>query len=441
MRKAIAFVLVFAFGFAVAAFWRHSSPARAERLDLSQFPGLLGDRIQACHDALPFTGGVCDGSELRGLPWGPTPVTISKTGVAVKLGPGLYPIASGVNPALTVSPRGIFFTLECERRARLQVNAGTASVFSIGGNQSRWRNCELETLAGSNRSGKAWFALEGGQGGMDGIRFTGAPGVNNGQGINCVSENCDGWFFNNIEIAGGVTWEYILKMGAAMGTTAASHHFNNWFGYGNVYTEAALVFESCTDTVLLSQIEVGGKNSKMMAIRDTLGCGKEPRWIHCFDCRTEAANSGVALDIDAGQDIRFIGCYIASSARAADISGGREIEFANCVFKGINRQAFLFSSSKPRGVSIHDNDFVNCGVEADNKYDCIGFAAHQTDFRVESNYFRNDSPNHPRYWVTIGAGASDRYHIRGNTWGSSAGTGNINDLGTGTKKVVAQNIP
>lgn len=255
------------------------------------------------------------------------------------------------------------------------------------------------------------------------------------------------WTFENISIASsGGNWNYLFRTYSASGTTT-SFVIRNVSGdlSGGIQNGPLMVFDSRTDTVTLSDINVVGAGSQPI-VRcqdiDKAGVGQWPRWVHLTNSFMEARNSTV-IDVRNGRDFSYENGYLSGANTGVAIGPGAfDTKIIGNTFPNLTRQAITIAAGS-KATTIKGNTFDSDGMSGNAVYPIIDVAANASNFSIEGNqaYSFYASTNWPSYGVRIAAGTSTRFSITNNNF-QQIKLGSVrNGSGTGSVYVVSGNMP
>src|SRR5215510_1686918 len=209
------------------------------------------------------------------------------------------------------------FTMRGENGDCVNVNiAGTGDVFQIQGQLTRFENLQFTVTASSREPDSAIFnvnSITGAQPTFRGLRFVGAAIPDNGSIFFSKTPSAGDWFIQDIRVPGTLTWTSIVKL-VSSSTTIASIQIDD-IKSSATWSDAAFAFDGAIDTVHLNGLDLVnglGNGKPILHLRNTVGSGIAPRWIHCVNCTIESRN-GTAIRLDASRDFRYLDGLIASA--------------------------------------------------------------------------------------------------------------------------------
>jgi len=244
-----------------------------------------------------------------------------------------------------------------------------------------------------------------------------------------IGDNNRGWFIND-----SISMEF-------------KNCINQW---GTQFpSEAGFIVESNCDSIDFYNCQsIGGTSGDSLGfdIRHTFG-GTPPRWIKLFGCKaegglsTDIANADIGYLVQDGTSIDFIGCYVTSSRDGLRITGGRGVRVIGGEYFQNGRHGINISGGSGHrviGADIHNNS-----QETATTYDGITISGAVTDFQLLGNNIGTatnyGSISTHRHDILVTQNASDEYVITGNIL-KDGDTAELLDLGTGTNKIVKDNI-
>jgi hypothetical protein len=166
------------------------------------------------------------------------------------------------------------------------------------------------------------------------------------------------------------------------------------------------------------------------------------RWVKCTHCVFEAGTSKIAIQANAYKDVHFENSYIATSQIGINLSAagssGNGFYFQNGVIVNNQQNAILLQGGQY--TYILDNRIGDSGIQTNNTYNAVAVSGGITDFSISGNDFHDlfTESNHPFNDILVGAGASDRYTIQRNNWGTTGAVA-LAENGTGVNKTIGPN--
>ncbi len=259
---------------------------------------------------------------------------------------------------------------------------------------------------------------------------------------------------NNVVIRGEsfISGTRGLHVGVLVGNNSVSTRLQNIYVNTPGSALAGVLVESGTDTLMMTGIEVsvaatGGVDYGIM-IRNT-GAHFDPRWIRISDSVLEPADAtGVGLEIAHGRDIEVRGLYEKGGAIGVHITGRAElVRLIGGVVQLCQTYGVLIETQRQDidvdGMHISDNSQAGA-----NRFSGLLVAAGARHFRLRNirsgDFLWRGDPavsrgSFQRFGIEIQDGASDSYMITGCDLALN-NSGGLHDGGTGTSKVVANNL-
>jgi hypothetical protein len=258
-----------------------------------------------------------------------------------------------------------------------------------------------------------------------------------------------GWFIDKVStFSAGGNWNYLIKTYVASGTTAGLYISNYTADIRSAnQTDAAFIFDSRTDTVKMTNIDIlTSTTTPQPAIKtqDTDSVGGFPRWIFCTHCSVESPGA-YGLYIDKGVDFRFENSYVASSDNGAWIGAtARSVKIIGSHFVNIAHDAIVTDTAS-KYWNIQANTFGQIGTTANNTYDVLKVGANSANFTFQGNTLNNVSYGiTAKYGVEIPNGTSGSFVVSNNDLSgigtSVIQTGTLGDDFTITNNHGASNI-
>lgn len=150
------------------------------------------------------------------------------------------------------------------------------------------------------------------------------------------------------------------------------------------------------------------------------------------------------VDLVATYRARFATCWFSTiNSGASGIvlgAGAEQVDFEACHILNTGQYG-LIASSGASNFRFCNGKIYNCSLQTANTYDAINIAAGVSNFEICGNRIFNSAEytGTQRYGIVVNSGASDNYMIANNSLRGNA-TAGLSDAGTGTNKVVANNL-
>lgn len=364
-------------------------------------------------------------------------------GAVVAYPPGVYKLTAAITLA---SANGIVSAGYGRGPATLLVNFASGDLFALPASSEFWEFRSLQFFAGVTRTSGAFINTNGANDVIiDRFAMSGAfTGINvSGASIKVTVTN------GTIDSTVAATGVGILVANGAAGDT---------------YLGPRLIFSNSAGARPLADIRIQQTG-------------------HCQIDGVNATSgvSGLLIDPSTSQDVSYVFCsnslfdscgtngLLVNPANVAS-ARVRSLKFVNAWFSGSSSAAGAFLSSQGASAVVDDVEFVECrflnngthglqhafgtnvrvngGTVAGNSAassgvsDGINIAAAISDWSVTScklGTAGTATSTSQRYGLAVTAGASNRYSITSNDFTGNV-TGGFLDSGTGTNKVVADNV-
>lgn len=401
-------------------------------------PDLGATIAQACAAAGP------NGQVKVNVPGGTlssAPFAACQASTVIQFGPGVFTF-TGAAAANTISVNGIKVLGAGKGATIFQLGSANSTFFTANANYFELAGMHVRPAPGVVRNAGNLLVAHGALGMVHDVLL-----VDLFNGFLLEGPNTGGWTFDSISIftAGG-TWNYLFKTYSATATTS-SFTIRNVGGdlHGGVQAGPLFVFDSRTDTVNLSDINIvgaGGQPVVRCQDTDNAGRGQWPRWIHFTNSFFEAPGATV-IDIRNGRDFSYQNGYVSGANVGIAVGPGAfDTKIIGNVFPNLTRQAITIAAGSVATI-VQGNTFDGTGTSANGVYPIIDVAPSATDFTISSNQSRSFYPstNWPSYGVRIAAGRSTRFFVNDNNFQQTKLGSVRNGAGAGGVYNVATNIP
>jgi hypothetical protein len=360
------------------------------------------------------------------------------TGTYILLPANTYKITA----PLTVTTTGI--GIKGNGFGSVMAISGVTDMLQVNAQLFRLEDVEIQVLTVPARTGAAIVNIQssGGQGYVNNIRVTGNNSSTNNGFIFKQEASIGAWTFNNVRVSGGATWTSVLRVSSTSLGTCASNVVHNLSGISVPMTVAAIDIDGAIDTFIMDNGGLTITGAPYMLVRNAVGAGVGPRWIHCLNCFAETGGptSGFAgLQLDSVRDFRWQG-YLASSTTGVAIgANATSVDISHTVFINHGQSAVTIANGAT-DVLLHANSFLDSGVQTNNTYDTISFAANASNWKLIGNTFNDTtSANKPRYHVAL-SGTTDQYIMKDNRAMTAAATGEVNNGASGSNREILANL-
>ena len=178
-----------------------------------------------------------------------------------------------------------------------------------------------------------------------------------------------------------------------------------------------------------------GASTGMISVNVSAGV-----WMKFTDCSFESGTTADCFVVNAGVGIDITACHLLGR-RGLLINAGTCVRMIGGEVVGCDQHGILIAGGTHHeisGVSISDVSRLTTAT-----YDGINVSGGVTDFTLVDNHFGKmmlSGANSMLFAIDIVGGAGNRYVIRGNRVATTGVALPMNDGGTGTDKVVKDNV-
>lgn len=233
-------------------------------------------------------------------------------------------------------------------------------------------------------------------------------------------------------------WHSMFHLG---GTTTSTIISNIRGGSAATVSNAFLyITGALVDTAMFRNWDIVAQSPSTGMICARIDTGS---WLYFTDCSLEAGTTQDCVVFGGGSTahgVSLTACHIQGQD-GLEINNGTSVRMVGGEVLACHRHGIKIHGGTHHeiiGVTISD-----CSQETTNTYDGINVAAGVTDFTITGCHVGKmliGAANVMASAIIVSAGASDRYAITGNRVATTGATAFVVDGGTGTDKIVKDNI-
>jgi hypothetical protein len=333
----------------------------------------------------------------------------------VQFGPGLFTF-TGPAASNTIAVNGLKILGAGKGATIFELDSPTSDLFTVEGEYFELGKVHIRPKRGVVRTGGHIIVAHNSLGDVHDVLL-----VDPWNGFLLEGPRSGPWSFDNVSIyTSGGNWNYLFKTFSSSGTSTSftMHNISGDLAHGHQFGPL-MVFDSRTDTVALSDINiVGAGGQPIVRCQDSgaAGKGEWPRWIHFTNSFFEAQNS-TAIEIDSARDFSFQNGYVSGANVGIAVGpGAYDTKIIGNVFPDLARQAITVAAGSKATV-IQGNTFDSDGHSPGN-FALIDVAADTSDFTITGNEAFSFYPTaqYPAYGARIAPGKSTRFAVTNNNF-------------------------
>ena len=359
----------------------------------------------------------------------------------IEFGPGIF-VFTAAATANTISVNGIKVRGAGEGATVFELDSSSSDFFTVTGKYFELGGMHIRPRAGVVRTGGNIVVAHNALGLVHDVLL-----VDPFNGFLLEGPTTGVWSFHDVHVfTSGGNWNYLFKTYSASGTVTSFTIRNVGGSLANgVQLGPLMVFDSRTDTVALSDINItgaGGQPIVRCQDTDNAGKGQWPRWVHFTNSFMEAPNATV-IDIRNGRDFSYQNSYVSGANVGIAVGPGAfDTKIIGNAFPNLSQQAIKIAAGS-RATVIQGNSFDSDGRSGNGAFAIVDVAANASNFTIQGNHSYSLYPNTnwPSYGVKIAPGKSTQFFVINNNFQQTK-LGSVNNgAAVGTLYTVSANIP
>jgi len=431
----------------------------------------LGAKIQACYNALPSNGGVCDCTDasLQGAQSSASSITCNKSNAVVLLGATGLTLNGG---PWALNANGCAIIGSGRYQSWILTNSATADAVQSVAEKQVIKHVSIATAPGNTRTAGAGINVGVGAqtftGPGDGLRIDdvtvfrtwhgiwGSGGSASGfwSNITCFPNEVPGYVGGGNPFNLGTGANDCIQLGPISGSDITGTSVDGVIADDN-YNDAAIVVDGGTDSESFSNLDLGAPSSGSMTgihVKNSTGSGFGGTSISFVGGEVAGAGSGSAIVVDACGSCTISNLSIGGGTNNVVIwTGVYQLNLNNNNIGFAQNQCINFAAGFNASIRITGNTIGSCSLSANNGFPSIGIGQGVTGVVISNNHFfpsglcgiggcANKASNN----IFMGGGVTqwpetDFVDISGNIFGDKNGNAILN-ASPGTNIVITGNV-